>query len=130
MKPIWRYVITLLAGFAGAALIAWNKDIFAQTDPQKIFHILSDAFCVIGVVEAGFGALIFVSNEGMFDVVVYGFQNFLAMFRKEYKKKYATFYDYRVSREGKKTKFGFMLICGCFFMVITVIMYLLYRHFS
>lgn len=129
MKRLWKYVITLLSGIVVAALIAWYKDIFAQTNPQKIFHILSDAFFVVGVIVTGLGAMIFVNNEGLFDVVFYGVQNFIGMFRRNYQRKYSTFYDYKMSKGGQKVEFGSTLICGCIFVAISVTMYLLYRQF-
>ena len=130
MKSMKRYWITLLVGFAGAALIAWSKDLFAQTAPVNIFHILSDAFFVVGVVITSGGLLVFSTNEGTFDMLVYGVSSFFDMFRKVSAKKYETFYDYRASRADKKLQFGFMLICGLIFLAIAGVMYLFYRQYA
>jgi len=111
-------------------VIIWAKDLFSQTELVSIFHILSDAFFVAGILITSFGLLIFSSNEGMFDMMIYGVSSFIDMFRVESRKKYKTFYDYRESRADKKIAFGFMPICGIFFLVIAVVMYLLYRKYS
>ena len=129
MRAFWKYFITLLVGFLSVFGILMSKDIFAQTQLVKIFHILSDAFFVVGVTMSGFGLLIFVSNEGAFNMMVYGVRSFFDFFRKNITKKYPTFYDYQTSREDKKLSFGFILICGLFFLAVSVIMYLIYLRY-
>ncbi len=129
MKTFLKYFITLLVGFLMALGIMMSKDLFAQTNPVVIFHILCDAFFATGVVISGMGLLIFTSNEGTFDMMVYGVRSFFDMFRKNPSKKYPTFYDYRTSREDKKIKFGFMLICGVFFIAVSLVMYYFYTRY-
>lgn len=128
MKSIKKYLITLIVGFSTAILIAWSKDIFAQTAPVQIFHILCDSFFAVGTVIVCAGLLVFSSNEGTFDILVYGMNSFLDMFRKSSRKKYDTFYDYRESRADKKNGFGFLLICGLLFVAISLVMYLFYAQ--
>jgi large-conductance mechanosensitive channel len=82
------------------------------------------------VVITGVGLLVFSSNEGTFDMLVYGVSSFFDLFRKVSKKKYHTFYDYRVSRQDKKIGFGFMLLCGIFFLIIAFVMFFIYRKLS
>ena len=118
--------IVFLIGFVLVALIIGAKGIFSQTEPVQIFHILCDGFFAVGVVITSAGLLVFSANEGAFDVLVYGISTFLGMFRKNYERKYETLYDYKESRSGKKNKFGFLLVCGVVFIVISLIMYALY----
>ena len=126
MRKMRKYVITLLAGLAAAALIMFSTDIFAQTEAVVVYHILCDAFFAVGVVITAIGLLVFSANEGTFDIIVYGVNSFFDMFRKVSRKKYDTFYDYRVSREEKKLSFGFLVICGVLFLAISLVMYMLY----
>lgn len=130
MKSLKKYLITLLIGFSIVALILWSKDIFSQTSTGKIFHILTDAFFATGVFVTSAGLLVFSSNEGTFDMLVYGVNSFFDIFRKTSKKKYETFYDYRESRKDAKIKFGFMIICGVFFLAVSMVMYLFYKKYS
>ncbi len=129
MKQLKKYLITLVIGFFIVGLIIWSKDIFAQTSPQVIFHILSDAFFVAGVVITSAGLLVFSSNEGTFDMLIYGMDSFFDFFRKKSTKKYPTFYDYRESKAGKKIRFGFIVISGLFFLAIAGVMYFMYRKY-
>ncbi len=141
MKTFWKYLITLLVGFLGVCGILLSKATFVETAlTDFLFHQdilqksvlkatyqdLCDAFFVIGVVMSGMGLLIFTSNEGAFDMMVYGVRSFFDLFRKNPSKKYPTFYDYQTSRATKKLKFGFMLTCGIFFTAVSLLMYYLY----
>ena len=122
MKKFRKYLITLIVGAAAVFCIAWAKDIFAQTESQKIFHILCDCFCAVGTVMCCAGLLIFSGNEGTFDMLAYGVSSFIDLFRATSKKKYDTFFDYRESRSEKKLRFGFLLICGLLFLAISLAM--------
>lgn len=129
MRSFWKYFITLFVGLLGVVGILVSKNFFAQTELVNVFHILCDAFFVVGVVMSGMGLLIFTSNEGTFDMMIYGVRSFFDLFRKNASKKYPTFYDYRTSREDKKLKFGFLLICGVFFLAVSMVMYYLYTRY-
>lgn len=130
MRALKKYLITLAVESLLVLGIIWAKDIFAQTALSSIFHILTDAFFAIGTVGTCAGLLVFSSNEGTFDILVYGMSSFIDMFRTTSKKKYDTFYDYRESRADKKLQFGFVLVCGLIFLAISFVMYLLYRRYS
>ena len=129
MNKLKKYLITIGVGLAFALLVANSKAVFAQTELSKIFHILTDSFCVPAVLISGMGALVFVSNEGAFDGITYAVTSFLDIFRKEKKNQYHTYFDYKESKGKRDTSFGFMLIVGLGFMVITGVMYLFYRMY-
>ena len=130
MKAGKKYLITLAIDIAAALLIMWSKDLFVQTDPKIIFHILCDAFFVVGVVTTSAGLLVFSSNEGTFDMLVYGVKTFMDLFRKTSLRKYDTFYDYRMSKADQKIKFGFLLICGAVFLALSFVMYYFYCQYK
>lgn len=122
MKTFRKYLITLIVGLAAVAAIAWAKDVFAQTEPHRIFHILCDAFFAVGTVLCCAGVLIFSSNEGTFDMISYGVSSFIDLFRATSKKKYATFFDYREGKADKRIPFGFLLLCGLIFLAVSLVM--------
>ena len=92
MKKL-KYFITLLCGFAASMLIFLVKDIFSQTEAVNVFHILCDGFFAVGIVITAAGLLIFSSNEGSFDAIVYGVGSFIDMFRRTSKKPNFTFFS-------------------------------------
>ena len=122
MSAVKRYLIALAVGFGLAAYLLWQKDIFAQTDTATIFHILCDAFFVPGVLLVCFGLLIFTTNEGTFDGMTYAVKSFVNMFRKQNLKKFDSYYDYKASRKNRDTKFGYLVICGLFFIAVSLVM--------
>ena len=126
MKAFKKYLVAFLVGLGVALWIMVSKDLFSQTELVKVYHILCDAFFVPGVLLLCSGLLVFSSNEGTFDMIIYGCNSFWDLFRKKSKKKYPTFYDYRESKAGKKVKYGFLLICGGVYTALAGIMYLLY----
>ena len=128
---LWKkYLITLGAALITVFVIICAKDIFGQTEAKEVFHILCDSFFAIGVVLSGFGILVFSSNEGIFDGIVYGVTSFLSMFSGTGLRKYDTFFDYKQSREGKKYSFGFLIICGLALVAVSLIMLFLYYQFQ
>ena len=121
MKRFRKYFITLTVGLLAVAGLAWAKDVFAQTEPGKVYHILCDVFFAVGTVMCCAGLLIFSSNEGTFGIFSYGISSFMDLFRPKSKKKYDTFYDYQAAHAEKKIPFGFLLICGLLFIAVSLV---------
>lgn len=130
MKTLKRILITLAIGLVFVLIIAVSKNVFNQTEPDVIFHILSDSFFAIGVVITGFGLLVVATNGGTFDMLVYGCRTFFSLFRRNSVRKYADFYEYRTAREKNKYNPAFLLIAGLIIVAIAIIMYLFYNKYS
>jgi len=130
MRASIKYLITMAAGFAIAGFVAWSKNILDQTALKAIFHILTDSFFVSAVLLLGSGSLIFTTNEGAFDAIAFGLKSFWGMFSKKHKRSHETYYDYRMAHQEKKIPFGFLLICGLFFLAVSMVMLCLYYRFS
>ncbi len=130
MKALIKYGVTLAVGCLLTLWIVWAKDGFHQTELSAVFHILCDAFFVSGTVITSAGLLVFSTNEGTFDMLAYGVQSFLGMFRSNHTKKYETFYDYRVARNEKKIPYLFLILCGLLFLAIAFVMYYFYSIYS
>ncbi len=127
MRNFKKFGISLLVCSICALLLAWARGVFAQTAPVSVFHILSDCFLAVGIVASCIALLIFVSNEGTFDIFVYGLRVFWGFFRKGTPLREDTFFDYRETRQGKKVPFAFLLSCGGIFLLLSILMYLAYR---
>lgn len=129
MKNMKKFWVSFIVCSVCTFFLAWLRGIFDQTAPVYIFHILSDCFLVVGTVAACIALLLFVSNEGTFDIFAYGMQSFWGFFRKDRVRKYDTLYDYRMARQEKKVPFLFLLICGGLFLVLSVLMYAGYYQY-
>lgn len=130
MKSLKKYLITIGIGLLLVLCIVCMKDIFNVSEAGKIFHILTDAFFAVGTVITGFGLLVFTSNEGVFDGLVFGVTSFFSMFKKDLKRKYKNLYEYKADRQDKKLSFGFMIISGLFFLAVSMIMFALYNNYK
>lgn len=126
MRTFLKYIITLVVGLGLTAWMAVSRGVLEQTELVKIYHILCDSFFVIGTLIAAIGALIFVSNEGAFDPIVYGLRSFWNIFKKREKRKLESYYDFRTARSEHKFPFGFILIVGLLLMAVSGVMFLLY----
>lgn len=129
MKTFIKYLITLGFGALLSFYVMSVWDLFDKTNPAEIFHILHNSFLFPGVMLAGLGLLVFVSNEGVFDILTFGTKQFFSFFRKKKSKKYADFYEYKEARAQKKLKFGSILICGTVYIVASVVMLILYHQY-
>lgn len=127
MKNTKKFWISFIVCSVCAFFMAWWRGIFTQKAPLYVFHILSDSFLVVGILATCIALLLFVSNEGTFDIFVYGLKSFWSFFKKDISRKYDTFYDYRTARQEKRVPFLFLLICGVIFLLMSMLMYAGYR---
>ena len=124
-----KYLITLFVGFVVAGGIAISKNVFSLDVGADLFHVLSDSFFAVGALMACFGGIVFVSNEGAFDGISYGLTSFLDIFRKEKKNVFKDYFEYKQSKGERNHSFGFLLVCGLFFLIIFAIMLALYYQY-
>ena len=129
MKNIKKFGVSFIVCSICTFLIAWARGVFEQTAPIYVFHILSDSFLVVGIVTTCIALLLFVGNEGTFDMISYGLQTFFSFIKKDMSRRYETFYDYRVAKQEKKLPFLFLLLCGGIFLLMSVLMYVGYYKY-
>lgn len=130
-KQILEYVITISVCLIVGFLICVFEGIFSYKEEFRILGILCDACFIPGVFTFGIGVLIFVANNGVFDMLVYGVTRFFSLFRKDPRKnKYETFYDYHVAQAEKpKMDFAFLFIVGGGLLILSVVFLLIWRHY-
>ena len=76
MKKHLKLIITFGIGIIAFIAIILSKQIFQQTELLEIYKILSDASFVPAVVIGGVGIIVFVDNNGVFDIIIYGVKIF------------------------------------------------------
>lgn len=107
------------------------RNIFTVTQTHEILKAVCDGFFVAGILVTAFGLLVIASNGGTFDMLKYGVYTLFALFlRNPAKRKYRTFYDYRLAVQDKKRGFGYMLIVGGAFLVIAGILLIVYLQYE
>lgn len=129
MKKYLKYIITFGLGLIFFLVIIFSKDIFNQTETLEVYKILSDACFAPAVVIGGIGIIVFVDNNGVFDIIIYGVKLALTAFSRDIsKRKYKTFYDYKVAKHETSNPYGFLLIIGGFFLLISILFLVLYMN--
>lgn len=86
--------------------------------------ILSNAALVPGVLLTGFGLLVRIAGEGIFDGIKYALSSMLTHLRRE-QKRHATYYDY-TQRKKKQENASSLLLSGIFYLAAAVIMTILF----
>ena len=136
-KPAGRSGAAAWAVAAGIGAVIWlavmaTRGGFTETDRTLFLHILSDAFFVPGVLLASVGLLIFVAAGGVFDMLSYGVQKVLHLFRfgKGEDTFPKTYFEYKQIKEGKRTRrhMGVLLVTGAAFLAAAgIVLYFYYR---
>ena len=129
-KILTKYLVAILIGLIVVGAVLLVRDVFSATETADVFLHLTDAFFISGVLITSAGAIVFTSNHGAWDMLAYGVSSFMDLFRKREKKKYDSFYDYKESRADKRFSFGFLLISGAFFLIVSMIMLFFYHQYS
>lgn len=103
------------------------------SDPISVFHALSDGFFVTGLLNLGFGALIWISTTGFFDIFSYSAKSILNFFiprsmmeRMGMTRTSGDFYEYKVKKQEKRGEpwlpietLGFGVILIVFALIFT-----------
>lgn len=130
MKTVYKYLITVAVGLVIAFLALLARDVFHLTATVDFMKAFCDAFFVSGVVITCVGGLVFVSNGGVFDMIAYGVRTFFESFKRNVTdRKYRTYYDYKESKKDRKTSFGYLLIVGVIFIVVSLVFLFLYYKY-
>ena len=117
-RPWLKYLIAFGIGAAGVFLILLSRGIFGSQPLTYMDRLKawSDAFFIPGVLLAAFGCLLFVSNAGAFDGLIYAVKSlswFFSVRRATSRESYA---DFRARRHGKTRTFGYLIIVGIVFI--------------
>ena len=135
-KKRWIKRIIILA--LSTALAIWisisRYNARLASDPISVFHAVSDGLFVPGFLNLGFGALVWISTTGFFDIFGYSGKAILNFFlpRSMMERMGMTnntdFYEYKVKkqekRRGKLAPYE-MIVMGIGFLVVSVVLMLL-----
>ena len=120
-KKVIEYIVTLGACSILTFLIAVLFGLFQYQEAFRKYAALCDGFFISGVFCTSVGLLIFVHNNGFFDIIVYGMYRFISLFRRKRKEKYETYYDYHVAMaEKEKPQYDFLVVVGVGFILISL----------
>lgn len=105
-RPLF-FIITAIVGLiiAGIVFIYYQStyDVIHTSEKRLILSVLSNCFFVSGVFVGGLGALVLISSEGFFDMIIYGTTKlFSYIFVAKEKRNNEKYIDYKLRREGER----------------------------
>ena len=129
MKPkLRRYIVSLAAGLAvGVILFVSRGGLAAQSDAE-VYHLLCDAAFVPGILLLSLGLLVFVADDGLFDMFGFTIMRATAVFhsREAREAMPKTYYDYHCMKHQRKADNRFLLAAGGTCLALALVFLLLY----
>lgn len=109
------------------ALVYCNSREFSQQNLPEKYRILCDAFSIPGLLSLCVGALMWASNDGIFNGLSYCLGVAWKALIPGGRAKTERYYDYVTRRNEKKlTGYGFLLIGGGVCMAVAVVFLILF----
>lgn len=123
-------VSTLLSLLLTLAVLTTHG--FWQTElPVERYRLLCDGFSVPGVLLVCAGALIFISNYGIFNGISYAARYVARMFVPWSGRRDESYGDYvsRRAEKGNITGYGFLFLVGGVFLAVSLVFLALFFHY-
>lgn len=118
---------------AGVGLLIFSgvlvANSFWKVGKPDIFRLLSDACITSAALVGGVGVLVFAANGGTFDMLAYGFRQFIDHFRPSARnERYRSFYDYKQAKGERRRPVAHMLIVGVVFFLLSWIFSMVWQE--
>ena len=124
-------LITLAFSIVATIIVLAIRKYLTLTDYFEKMAALSDAFFVPGILLVGFGILVFVANDGFFDIFSYGMIKLISTMRIHRRKDPdgpADFFEYRMAKHGEKKPLPvYLFIIGGIDLALAVVFLILYQ---
>ncbi|MBS7261987.1 MAG: DUF3899 domain-containing protein [Eubacteriales bacterium] len=122
-----KIVIPAAAGAVIMLGVAFLTGLASAENAQMVFRRLCDGAFAAGVILAGFGGLLFASNEGQFDILSFGVKQVIRSFtRKDLSQDRQTFYDYRAEKSKHKRPVRYILLVGAGYLLLSGVFLAIY----
>lgn len=117
------FLISLLAGAVVTAAVCF----FNASSGLGAAHLLCDGFFVAAVVVAGSGGLLFVRNQGLFDIMSFGIKSVFQIHWPWTAPRTAdegkeSFFEYKDRKRGQRKSPAGTLLAGAVYVVLAFVM--------
>ena len=131
-KTLIKYLTVTLSGLAVAFAIAYWRGLFEVEGAAKVISTISDGFFVIGMLYFGFGLMLLIVNEGILDIIGYGFKSLVYLFTpRRLDRDSGGYYEYRMRKKEQRAQKPVsknIIWIGLAFIVISVILVIVYYN--
>ena len=123
-----RFIASLAAGLALAVGLFLGRGGMDATNDAETFRLLCDAAFVPAAMLLSLGLLVFVADDGAFDIFGYTIMRATAVFRGRASREAMpkTYYDYHVMKHSRKADARFLLAAGATWLALAFVFLLLY----
>lgn len=123
-KLFIKYTITIAVAIAIMFMLFWVRSTSEQEDKVIVVKDISDAFSSAGILILCIGGLVFINNNGMFNMFSYAFKSFISAFRRDDSKKLnKLYYEYNKEQQEQPSEMlHFFLVGGIFLTIGLIIM--------
>ena len=109
------------------AVILAIREYSAADEAAVRFLNLADAFTIPGVIMLMAGVLVWISTEGVFDMILYGVNRGMASIIPFMRSSDESFLDYKTRKQSKRIKgYSFMFISGGVYLIPAIVFNILY----
>jgi hypothetical protein len=123
-----RLFIALIASSAIGTLSAVASIISHSDGPAKVIRALCDGTFTAGIVLCCAGLFVFVSNEGAFTAIVWGFSHLTSRLKKHSnREKTQSYFDYVQEQKGEKHPVAHLFITGGIFITLSCIFLVIFE---
>lgn len=124
---IRKYVIAFALMGIATGFVLWIREYSAKDAIDIVYLNLADAFTIPSVIMLMSGVLVWLSSQGLFDMLGYGFSRAKETFIPSPVYKHEQFYDYKVRKDAKRAKgYGFMFVAGGIYFIPAIVFNVLY----
>ena len=124
-----KRIVTLVLDIVLALVIAYWRFTSSPEDYNiDVMYALSDGFFLVGMLNLGFGALLWISTSGIFDIISYGFKSLLYLFTLRTKDKdEGGYYEYQLKKKQNRKAVPFeTLWIGAGLIIVGIVFYILW----
>jgi len=119
-----RYIITALIGLAIALAVTALRGGFTSEVSEQVFSAVCDGCFAAGALLGCVGLLVFVADDGFFDLMNYGVQRALRLVLSQKRQSGfpRTYYEYHQLKRGtRKGSPSFILVVGLCWLALAVL---------
>lgn len=130
MKPkLIRCASAFAAGALAALAVFMDKGLFAEQNTQRVYRVLCDGFFLAAVLLLCAGALLLVTNEGLFSMLGFSVKRIgVFFFTRKTGPELEKFSDYYHRKRENRVPFAFLLVIGGIFLVAAGICCILFMN--
>ena len=127
-RPWTKYLATAISGLVAVIVLCLARGVFKLTEAKEIIRLVCDAFTLVGFILMGCGFLTVLNKAGAFDGLGYTFKSMKRVLTnyhhdEDFPK---TYYDYKQSVSGKRTRKWYLVIVGGGYLLIGIVLVFVY----